>query len=226
MGGSATAGTDLSMSPAPLHIAPRLRTCTPSRSDKSGTPKAGTGRGRTCKPEAHLRGAIAAEKEAFHFLPQFRHGGIERFLPRIDDDGPLGVQPIERAAHGFAKPPFDAVAGHRRTEGAGNRKPDSGPCRLPLANAESRKAGARKSAALIINPSEILRSQQADTFRKTSDGKLPFGADRKFFTATGPATGQNRTAILGLHACAETVRFGAPAIIRLKRTLRHSSSTM
>jgi hypothetical protein len=71
-----------------------------------------------------------------------------------------------------------------------------------------------------------LRAQQTNTFRKTRDGRLPFGADRELFAPTRPAPRQHRTAILGLHAGAETVRFGAVAIIRLKRTLRHSCSIL
>ncbi len=204
--------------------APRTAAYTPSRSGKNGRPKAGTEKSRIDRFEAPLRRAIAAEKEAFHFLPQLRHGGIQRFPPRIDDDGPLGIQPIESAAHGFAKPPFNAIAGHRLAQGAGHRESDPGAVHFRVASAERRKTGARKSAPLVVHRSEILRSQQADTFRKTSDGLVPFGADRELLPPTGPATGQNRTAILGLHAGAETVRFGAPAIIRLKRTFRHSCS--
>ena len=204
--------------------APRIAAYTPSRSDRSDMPKAGTGKLRIDKLEAPLRGAIAAEKEAFHFLPQLLHGGIQRFPPRIDDDGPLGIQPIESAAHGFAKPPFDPVAGHRLAQGAGRRKSDPGAVHFRVASAERRKTGARESASLIVHRSEISRSKQADTFRKTSDGLVPFGADRELLPPTGPPPGQNRTAILGLHAGAETVRLGAPAIIRLKRTFRHSGS--
>lgn len=222
--GSATAGTDLSMPLAQPRIAPRLAAYTPSRSDRSGTPKAGTGKLRIDRFEAPLRGAIAAEKEAFHFLPQLRHGGIQRFPPRIDDDGPLGIQPIESAADGFAKPPFDSIAGHRLAKGAGHRESDPRAVHFRVANTERGKTGGRKSGPPIVHRSEILRSQQADTFRKTSDGLVPFGADRELLPPTGPAPGQNRTAILGLHAGAETVRFGAPAIIRLKRTFRHSCS--
>src|SRR5581483_2831145 len=123
------------------------------------------------------------------------------------------------------QPPFDAVARHGFAQGARDGKSDARPIGGRFADAKGGEARPREPAALVINPSEILRSQQADTFRKTSDGLVPFGADRELFAATRPASRQHRTAILGFHAGPETVRFGAPAIVRLIRALRHSSST-
>ena len=181
---------------------------------------------RICRGAASRLGAIAAEKETFHLPPQLRHGSIQRFRPRIDDDGPLRIQPIERVPHCFTQPPFDPVARHRLAQSTGNRKSDPRPLRCGFAHAKGRKARARKPAALVINPSEVLRSQQADTFRKTSDGLVPLRADRELLAPTRPAPRQHRTAILCLHSGAETVRLGALAVVWLIRTLRHSSSTI
>jgi hypothetical protein len=79
---------------------------------------------------------------------------------------------------------------------------------------------------MVIDASEIFRSQQAYTFRKTGDEMLPLGADRQFLTAPGPAAREYRAAILGLHTGAETMRFGTVTIIRLKSTFRHLVSSI
>jgi hypothetical protein len=62
--------------------------------------------------------SIAAAKEALDFGLQFRHGRVQRFLPRIDDYGPLRIQPIQMPADGLADPPPDAVPHHRFADGA------------------------------------------------------------------------------------------------------------
>lgn len=224
--GTAEAGKALSRSPEPIHTVPRLHACSPNRSDKNGMPRAARERGRICKGVAPRLGAIAAEKKTFHLPPQLRHGRIERFRPRIDDDGPLRIQPIERVAYGFTQPPFDPVARHSLAQRTGDRKSNPRSFRVWIANAKGGKARPRKPAALVINPSEVLRSQQADAFRKTSDGLVPFGADRELLAPTRSAPREHRPAILRLHSGAETVRLGALAVVWLIRTLRHSSSTI
>lgn len=225
-GGTATAATSPCRSRAPRHTVRRLPACTPSRSDKSGKPRAAAGRVQIyIRVERPLR-SIAAEKEAVHFAPQLRHGRIQRFRPWIDDDGPLRIQPIERVADSFPHPALDPIPDHRVAERTRNRKPDAGSGCVRVAKAKSGKARTRKAATLVVNPSEILRAQETNTFRKTSDGLMPFGADRELLAPTRPAPRENRTAILSLHAGAETVRFDAPAIIRLKRTFRHSDSSL
>jgi hypothetical protein len=50
---------------------------------------------------------------------------------------------------------------------------------------------------------------------------LPLGTDGEFLAAAGAAPGKNGPAVLGLHARAEPVRFGAMAVVRLKSTFRH-----
>lgn len=118
---------------------------------------------------------------------QFRHRSIEGFAPRIDDDGPLGTQLTEVEADGLAQAPLDAIAYHRFSDGARHGKPDSRSIGLRFANAESREEGARESGTSVVNPAEIFRAQNADTFRKTKDGVLPFGTDSKFLAAARAA---------------------------------------
>ena len=51
--------------------------------------------------------------------------------------------------------------------------------------------------------------------------ELPLGTDSKLFTALSAAARKHGAAVLGLHPATKTVRFHAPAIIRLKRAFRH-----
>src|SRR6202043_3433502 len=54
-----------------------------------------------------------------------------------------------------------------------------------------------------------------------NQGWLPLGTDREFVAASRAAPRQHCPPVLGLHARAETMRFGAPSIVRLKGTFRH-----
>jgi len=72
----------------------------------------------------------------------------------------------DRLAHA----PLDTVAHHGFPQGAGNGETDMGAIRLRLADAKCGKQGTREPGALVINSSEILRTQNADTFRETRDG--------------------------------------------------------
>ena len=166
------------------------------------------------------------EKQAIHLPLQFRRRRIERFAAGIDDDGPLGVQPIEVEADGLADAPLDTVAHHGFPEGAGGGEPDVRSIRLRFAYAERREQGTGETGSVVIDASEIFRSQEAYTFGKTGDGILPLGTDGQFLTAPGPAAGQHRTAILGLHTGEEAMRFGTVTIIRLKGAFRHFSSSI
>jgi hypothetical protein len=98
--------------------------------------------------------------------------------------------------------------------------------RLHFAYAERREQGPGEAGSMVIDASEIFRSQEAYTFGKTGDGILPLGTDGQFLTAPGPAAGQHRTAILGLHTGEEAMRFGTVTIIRLKGAFRHFSSSI
>jgi len=152
---------------------------------------------------------------------QVRQRSIERFAAWIDDDGPLGAQPIEVAAHRLAHAPLDAVPRHGFAECAGNGESDVRSRCLGLAEAERREQRAGIAGSLLIDLSEILRSKEADTFRKTSDGTLPLGADGEFFPAAGPPARQHRAAILGLHTAAKSMRLRTAPPIRLKGTFWH-----
>ena len=77
-------------------------------------------------------------------------------------------------AHGLADAAPDTVADHGFAEGPGRGEADVRPIRLRLADAERRKERAGKARAPIVNSSEVFRSQQTDTFRKTGDGKATF----------------------------------------------------
>jgi len=95
---------------------------------------------------------------------------IQDFAARIDDDGPLGIQPIEQAANGLADAPPDPIAHHGFPDGPGNREADSRTVRLLFPDAKSREERAGVSGPLVINSSEVFGSQQAYTFRKSRDG--------------------------------------------------------
>jgi hypothetical protein len=79
---------------------------------------------RFCTIAAPGSRTIAAHEEALHFVLQFGQGCFESFQPRIDDDGPLWIQPIQSEAYGLAEPPLDAVAYDRRAERARNGETD------------------------------------------------------------------------------------------------------
>ena len=100
-----------------------------------------------------------------------------------------------------------------------------GPVGLLFANVKSGEVRAGVTRARVINSSEVFGSQQTDTFRETRDA-LPLGADGQFLAAARAPAGEDRTTVLGLHAAAKTMRLGAVAIVRLKSTFRHFSSSI
>jgi hypothetical protein len=79
----------------------------------------------------------------------------------------MRVQPIQTAAYDLADTPFDTVARHGLAERAGHRETNVGTIRLRLADAKSREERATEAATVVIYPSKVFGSQQADTFRKT-----------------------------------------------------------
>jgi hypothetical protein len=157
---------------------------------------------------------------------QVRYGSIEGFAPRIDDDGPLWAQPVEVEANRLADTPLDTVPHDRFADGARDSEADMRPVRLRFEDTKSGEEGPGESGTLVINSSKVFGSQQTDTFRKTRDGVLPLGTNGQFLAATGATTGENGAAILGLHTGAKPVRFSAMAVIRLKGTFRHFSSSI
>jgi hypothetical protein len=126
----------------------------------------------------------------------------------------------------FPDAPPDPVTHHGFADGAGDRETDTRSIGLGLAYRKSGKQRAGKLRAPVVNPSEIFGAQQADTFRKTSDGNLPLGADRELFASTGTAAGEHGASVLRLHPGTEAVRLGTVAIIRLKGAFRHGCSSI
>ena len=188
-------------------------------------------RAATAIPTVYIRGAhllrsIAPEKEPLHFAPDLLRGSLQGLAPGIDDNRPLWVQPFQLKPHGFADTPPDPVARDGFAERPGCCKSDARPAGFDLAEAECGEQRTRKAGSFVINSPEIFRSQQADTFRKTWDGRLPFVANRELFAAPGATAGQYGAPILSFHAAAETVGLRAMAIIRLKSTFRHFSSSI
>jgi len=151
---------------------------------------------------------------------------MERWAAWIDDNRPLGVQPIELQADGLAEAPLDAVAHHGFAEGARGGKPDMRSVRLRFAHAEGREQRTGETGSVVIDAPEIFRSQQAYTFGKTRDKILPLGADGQLFPAFGATPREHRTAVLGLHPGEKAVGLGAMTIIRLKGAFRHLVSNI
>jgi hypothetical protein len=133
---------------------------------------------------------------------------------------------MEVEANGLADAPFDTVTHDRFTNGARDSKTDVGSVRLLLADTKSREEGSVESGTLVINSSKVFGSQQTDTFRKTRDGVLPLGTNGQFLAATGATAGQYGATVLGFHTGHKPVRFSAVAIVRLKSTFRHFSSSL
>ena len=129
-------------------------------------------------------------------------------------------------ADGLAEAPLDTIAHHGIAERTGRSKADSRSIGLRFMDAKGREERAGVARSLVIDSSEIFRSQQTDTFRKTSDGALPLGADSELLAAPRPAARKHRAAVLGLHARAEPVGLRAVTIIRLKGAFRHCSSSI
>lgn len=100
---------------------------------------------------------------------KFRHRSVVRLAPRIDDDGPLRAQQIEMQTNGLAHSPFDAIAYNGLTERSRYGESDTRTVAAGFADTKGGEERPTVAGALVINSSEILRSQQTDTFRKTRD---------------------------------------------------------
>jgi hypothetical protein len=72
-------------------------------------------------------------------------------------------------ADGLADAPFDAVTHDGLTDRARQGESDVRSGRLGFADTECREQGIRNADPLVVNPSKILRSEDADTFRKAWD---------------------------------------------------------
>jgi hypothetical protein len=100
---------------------------------------------------------------------KFRHRSVVRLAPRIDDNGPLRAQQIEMQTNGLSHSPFDAIAYNGFTERSRHGESDTRTVAGGFADTKSSEERPTMAGTLVINSSEILRSQQTDTFRKTRD---------------------------------------------------------
>jgi hypothetical protein len=155
---------------------------------------------------------------------KFRHWGVESLAARIEYDAPLRAQLIQMQAHCLSQAPFDSVAYDGLADRTRNCESDTWSVGFGFADTESGEQGSGTPGTLIVDSSEILRTQQTDTFRKTRDGELPLVADREFFAAGGAAAGENSAAVFGFHTGTEAVSLCTVTIIRLKGTFRHDDS--
>jgi hypothetical protein len=209
-----------------LHSARRPGACSPSRSDGSGTP-----RGEGAIHTIYIRGvrrlrSVASEKETLDLAANLLHRSVEGLAPGIDDNGPLWTQTIQTLPHRFTDAAADPVADHGLTDRARKGEPDPRTDGFRLPDTESREQGTGDAGPVVVDPSEIFGAQQADTFRETSDGRLPFGADRELLAPAGTAPGEYGAPILRLHARAESMSFCAVTVIRLKSAFRHYRPTV
>ena len=106
---------------------PPLPACNPNSSDRSGTPRGAAAKARFCRNGVRGSRTIAPLEKTLHFAFEFRKGCFESPQSRIDDDGPLWIQPIQSEAHGLPEPPLDAITYDRRAERARNSETDARP---------------------------------------------------------------------------------------------------
>jgi len=100
---------------------------------------------------------------------EFRYWGIERLAPGIDDNRPLGAQPIQMEADSLPHAPLDAIAHHGFTNRARKGEADVGTGRFVFAHTKCGEERSGDANPLVVNPSKILGSEDADTFRKAWD---------------------------------------------------------
>ena len=74
-------------------------------------------------------------------------------------------------ADGLADAPLDTVAHHGLAERARHGETDARTAGCGSRTQNAAKRGPGEAGTFVINSSEIFRSQQTDTFRKTWDGK-------------------------------------------------------
>jgi hypothetical protein len=188
--------------------------------------KEARGKYTPCKTEDCGSGSTAAGDETLYFALQLRHRSIEGLAPRIDDNGPLWVHPIDITADGLAHTPPDAISHHGLAHRPRDGKTDLRTVRLRATDEESRKKGTRELGSLVINSSKVFGSQQTNTFRKTSYGRLPFRADRELVAPASAAPRKHGPPVLGFHPGTEAMCLRAMTIIRLKGAFRHCCSSL
>jgi hypothetical protein len=184
------------------------------------------GKYKPCKTGGRGSGTTATDDETLHFPLQLRHRSIEGLAPWIDDNGPLWIHPIDIKADGFAHAAPDAVSHHSLPHSPRDSEADLWAIRLRFADEEGGKERTCELGSLVINPSKVFGTQQTNTFRKTSYGKLPLGADRELVASASATPREHGPPVLGFHTGTEAVRLRAMTIIRLKSAFRHCCSSL
>ena len=100
---------------------------------------------------------------------KFRYRSFQCLATGIDNDGPLGAQLVQMEADGLSDTPLDTVAHHGLTDRARQGEADVRTRRLGFADTKCREERSCDTDPLVVNPSKILRSEDADTFRKAWD---------------------------------------------------------
>ena len=143
--------------------------CNRSKSGRTGRPKEAAGKsGFYTRGARRLRG-VAPQEKTLHFAQEFREGSVQDFPARIDHNGPLGIQPSDLRPYGLADAPFDPIPRDGFAQGARRGDAHARAERLGLAQTEGREQRPRTPVAMIVDSSEILKSQQTNTFWKTCD---------------------------------------------------------
>ena len=123
-------------------------------------------------------------KETLYFALKFRHRSVERLASGIEYDRPLRAQLIQLQPHCLSQAPLDSIPHDGLSDRARDRETDAWTGSFGLADTKSGEQGTSVAGTLIVNSSEVLRTQQTDTFRKTRDGGLPLVTDGELFTAS------------------------------------------
>jgi len=157
-GGSAPDGAAPSNTPLSPRTVPPLPAYTPNTWDKSGRRRVEREIHTPYIREGTALWSTATQKEALHLALKLLHRGIERFPPWIEDDRPLGIQPVQLQAHRLADAAPDSVTHDGFANRPRHSKADARSLGLRLAKAEGREQGTADADALIVDFAEFSRT--------------------------------------------------------------------
>lgn len=188
-------------------------------------PRAASARSRPDSRAAASRRRRATRHQAVHFALDLPESSRLHPFARIDYDLPSRIQPVKPAPEHFAQPALDAIAHHGAADSArdGETNPGAGAHGLLRLQQEGRKEWSGEPGAVLINVAKIPGFENASVFGEAGDS-LPLVAYSQLVPAASPPPGQNRPAILCLHAHPETVGLRALPVVRLIRTFWHLCS--
>ena len=251
MGGIGEGGVHRDASLWKHRIAPPPRPYIRNRSADTCRQRAAPARSIAYTSVARELRTRASLKNPAHFALQVRERCIQSGAAWIEHNPPGWRQLRQVHPDRLAEPPAKPVADHGFAQSPGDREPDPGSCKgrkdtaLPgLRGADFRRRSylqtesceewTRVARALVIHLAEVAAPENPDRFRKSElrpcdrndltqlgSANRTLVTDGELVAAPGTAAGKDSAAILGLHAGAESMRFGALAIIWLKRTLWH-----